>query len=81
MVALQALSEYAKLAYQGGISMRLDVKIRTPSGYPDTTIHLTDTNRLLQQEVQVPVPSALVLKGQGQGCVLVQVNMSSPLRY
>ncbi|XP_072038714.1 uncharacterized protein [Amphiura filiformis] len=76
IVALQALSEYARLAYnKGGVSIRLDVKMRRPFGFPDSTIHVTETNRLLQQQVEIPVPGALSMRGRGRGCALVQVSI------
>ena len=79
IVALQALSEYARLAFKGGVSMTLDIKVRRPTGIPDAQILITEDNRLLLQEVQVPVPGAIVLRGRGNGCALVQVYILANL--
>nr|ABJ89824.1 alpha-2-macroglobulin [Sinohyriopsis cumingii] len=72
VVALQALSMYATLVYQGGLD--ISVRVDTPSKSYQTGIN--DSNSLVLTTWDLsPQTTKLNVQVQGKGCTMVQANM------
>lgn len=78
VVALQALAEFAKVAYSEGTSIKafvefmpLDDEDGSGEVYPFT---ITTLNRLVLEEETLPsIPAQVTLIASGAGCALLQV--------
>ncbi|XP_041464168.1 uncharacterized protein LOC446192 isoform X6 [Lytechinus variegatus] len=77
VVALQALSEFAKVAYSEGTSIKAFVEIMPLDGESGEVFPFTITtfNRLvLEEEVLSVLPAQLTLFASGAGCALMQIS-------
>ncbi|KAL3865380.1 hypothetical protein ACJMK2_042772 [Sinanodonta woodiana] len=72
VVALQALSMYATLVYQGGLD--ISVRVDTPSKSYQTGIN--DSNSLVLTTWDLsPQTTKVIVQVHGKGCAMIQANM------
>ncbi|XP_060089087.1 C3 and PZP-like alpha-2-macroglobulin domain-containing protein 8 [Heteronotia binoei] len=74
-VALQALAEYAILSYTGGVNLTVSLA-STNLDYQET-FELNKANKKLLQTTVIPsIPTGLFVSARGEGCCLLQVDVS-----
>ncbi|KAJ7308318.1 hypothetical protein JRQ81_008852 [Phrynocephalus forsythii] len=74
-VALQALAEYAILSYIGGVNLTVSLA-STNLDYQET-FELNKANKKLLQTAVIPsIPTGLFVSARGEGCCLLQVDVS-----
>ncbi|KAL7992852.1 hypothetical protein Chor_017108 [Crotalus horridus] len=74
-VALQALAEYAILSYIGGVNLTISLA-STNLDYQET-FELNKANKKLLQTAVIPsIPTGLFVSAKGEGCCLLQIDVS-----
>ncbi|XP_022086577.1 C3 and PZP-like alpha-2-macroglobulin domain-containing protein 8 isoform X2 [Acanthaster planci] len=75
-VALQALAEYATLAYVGRVNLNISLAYTDLDLFVEDYYHLNNENSQVLQVKEIPVLSkTLFLSAYGEGCGLLQINM------
>ncbi|XP_038058113.1 C3 and PZP-like alpha-2-macroglobulin domain-containing protein 8 isoform X2 [Patiria miniata] len=75
-VALQALAEYATLAYVGRVNLSISLAYTDLDLFVEDYYHLNNENSQILQVREIPVLSkTLFLSAYGEGCGLLQINM------
>ena len=69
--ALQALSEYARLSYNGGPN--LVVSLRSVDNTLNREFQLDKENSEILQSTDIRVPNTMFVMASGDGCALLQV--------
>ncbi|XP_072019893.1 LOW QUALITY PROTEIN: C3 and PZP-like alpha-2-macroglobulin domain-containing protein 8 [Amphiura filiformis] len=76
-VALQALSEYATLAYVGHVNLNISLAYSDMTSLVEQYYHLNDENSQILQVIEIPVLSkTLFLGAYGEGCGLMQIDVN-----
>ncbi|XP_013402650.1 C3 and PZP-like alpha-2-macroglobulin domain-containing protein 8 [Lingula anatina] len=74
-VALQALSEYATLAYTGKVNLTISMA-STNMDLPETKLTLHEENSEILQTARIPsIPTGLFVSAVGEGCALLQIDV------
>ena len=74
MVGLNALSEFAEMAYSDTPS-ELSVSVTATDLQAKMNVSYTQRNLLLLQTARIPaLPDKITVEVKGEGCALVQVN-------
>ena len=71
--ALQALSEYARLSYNGGPN--LSVKLSSAVDGTNRIFELDKDNSEVLQTTDIRVPNTMFVEAHGDGCALLQVRI------
>uniref|UniRef100_H9G5Q9 Kazal-like domain-containing protein n=1 Tax=Anolis carolinensis TaxID=28377 RepID=H9G5Q9_ANOCA len=74
-VALQALAEYAILSYIGGVNLTVSLA-STNLDYQETFELNRGNKKILQSTVIPSIPTGLFVSAKGEGCCLLQVDVS-----
>ena len=72
VLAMQALSTFARLTYTPGANMIVSLTTNNLQH----SVEINEDNQMVLQRVEnIPVPSTLRVQGTGKGCALVQTNV------
>ncbi|XP_071943363.1 C3 and PZP-like alpha-2-macroglobulin domain-containing protein 8 [Antedon mediterranea] len=75
-IALQALSEYASLAYVGGVNLTIALATGSLDQSFEQTFELNNDNSKVLQRVSIPqIPIVMFVKAEGEGCGLLQIDV------
>ncbi|XP_077993522.1 C3 and PZP-like alpha-2-macroglobulin domain-containing protein 8 [Glandiceps talaboti] len=74
-VALQGLSEYAILAYIGGVNVSINVA-STNLDYNNVFILNKENSEVLQTDRIPSIPTGVFVRAKGDGCALLQIDVS-----
>jgi len=73
VLAMQALAEFASLTFSSNANMEVQMSAENDFQH---AFSINDDNKIVLQRVEnLPVPSTLRVKAQGEGCALVQANV------
>ncbi|XP_033108114.1 C3 and PZP-like alpha-2-macroglobulin domain-containing protein 8 [Anneissia japonica] len=73
-IALQALAEYATLAYVGGVN--LTISLATGNYNLEKSFELNNQNNKVLQHVTIPqIPNMMFVEAEGEGCGLLQIDV------